>query len=70
MLDASEGLLGIEWVDGRAVKYLLPGGAEGDDEDHKDAPTEELGSAEFLQREYGVSVCKLLRFDHGGGFDQ
>ena len=59
MLDAAEGLLGIEWIDGCAVKYLLPGGAEEGGNDHKDTPAEEHGSAEYLQREYGVSVCKL-----------
>jgi len=32
MVDASEGVLGIEWIEGRSVRMLLGGGAEGEDE--------------------------------------
>jgi len=27
MVDATEGLLGIEWIEGKSVKQLLPSGA-------------------------------------------
>lgn len=28
MVDAAEGILGLEWIEGRSVRWLLPGGAE------------------------------------------
>ncbi|KIJ67338.1 hypothetical protein HYDPIDRAFT_84105, partial [Hydnomerulius pinastri MD-312] len=32
MVDAAEGVLGIEWIDGKSVRALLPGGAEGEED--------------------------------------
>ena len=32
MVDASEGVLGIEWIEGKSVRFLLGGGAEGEEE--------------------------------------
>jgi len=32
MVDASAGLLGIEWIEGKNVKDILPGGAVEDEE--------------------------------------
>lgn len=28
MVDAADGVLGIEWIEGKSVRHLLPGGAE------------------------------------------
>ena len=33
MVDAAEGVLGIEWIDGSSVRLLLGGGAEGEAEE-------------------------------------
>lgn len=38
MVDAPNGLLAIEWIDGQSVRQLLPGGAE---EEFEDDPAEE-----------------------------
>ena len=32
MVDATEGALGIEWIEGKSVRMLLGGGAEGEEE--------------------------------------
>ncbi len=32
MVDATEGILGIEWIEGTCVRKLLPGGAEAETE--------------------------------------
>ena len=32
MVDATEGVLGIEWIEGRSVRFLLGGGAEDEEE--------------------------------------
>lgn len=32
MVDAAEGVLGIEWIEGTTVRRLLPGGAEEEEE--------------------------------------
>lgn len=32
MVDAVEGVLGIEWIEGKSVRTLLGGGAEGEEE--------------------------------------
>ncbi|TCD71077.1 serine/threonine-protein kinase bud32 [Steccherinum ochraceum] len=32
MVDASEGVLGLHWIDGKSVRFLLGGGAEGEEE--------------------------------------
>jgi len=32
MVDASAGLLGIEWIEGKSVRIILPGGAVEDEE--------------------------------------
>lgn len=50
MVEAAEGVLGIEWIDGRSVRKLLPGGAE-DEDDEEDEP-EIVDSL----KEYGISV--------------
>ena len=52
MVDASEGLLGIEWIAGKSVKYLLPSGAE-DSDGEDEAPAE--SSSQTLEH-FGISV--------------
>jgi len=32
MVDAAEGVLGIEWIEGKSIRMLLGGGAEGEEE--------------------------------------
>ncbi|KAI0704439.1 hypothetical protein C8T65DRAFT_654041 [Cerioporus squamosus] len=64
MVDAAEGVLGIEWIDGKSVRFLLGGGAEGEEEieetadglDEDDVPAEE----EDPLQEYGVSQDALM----------
>ena len=36
MVDATEGVLGIEWIEGKNVRMLLGGGAEGEEEQVSD----------------------------------
>lgn len=33
MVDNQEGVLGIQWIEGKSVRFLLGGGAEGEVED-------------------------------------
>lgn len=37
MVDAAEGVLGIEWIEGKSVRMLLGGGAEGEEEQGLDS---------------------------------
>lgn len=61
MVDAAGGVLGIEWIEGRSVRFLLGGGAEDEQEmeeeyaeDEGDDLVEEVEDADPLE-EYGVS---------------
>ena len=57
MVDAAEGILGIEWIDGKSVRFLLGGGAEGEavvEEDLDEVEDEEPPEEDPLQ-EYGIS---------------
>ncbi|PIL32544.1 hypothetical protein GSI_05247 [Ganoderma sinense ZZ0214-1] len=64
MVDATEGILGIEWIDGKSVRFLLGGGAEDDEEviEDGDVPEGEDDEAEDedLLKEYGVSEDALM----------
>ena len=60
MVDATEGVLGIEWIDGKSVRFLLGGGAEDEEEIVEDGnlPESEIDDEvedEDLLKEYGVS---------------
>lgn len=56
MVDAAEGVLGIEWIEGKSVRKLLPGGAE-DEEEGPDDPTEDPVEEEVDPlKDFGVSV--------------
>ena len=63
-VDAIEGLLGIEWIEGKSIKYLLPSGAqeefEDGDEDGIDLPDESLD--ENPLKEFGISVGMYVSF--------
>lgn len=50
MVDAVEGILGIEWIDGQSVRKLLPGGVADNDEESDDE------DAVDLLQEYDISV--------------
>ncbi|KAI0031008.1 hypothetical protein K488DRAFT_79311 [Vararia minispora EC-137] len=58
-VDASAGVLGIEWIDGRSVRFLLGGGDEGVDDEEADE-TEETEEEDALA-EYGVARDELMR---------
>jgi tRNA A-37 threonylcarbamoyl transferase component Bud32 len=42
MVDATEGVLGIEWIEGKSVRMLLPGGEEEEDDELLDSQGGEL----------------------------
>ncbi|KAF7367466.1 Bud32 protein kinase [Mycena sanguinolenta] len=57
MVDAAEGVLGIEWIHGQSVRKLLPGGA-GEDEDASGDSEPEAADA---LREYDIPVDALMQ---------
>ncbi|KAH9895978.1 hypothetical protein C8Q73DRAFT_773781 [Cubamyces lactineus] len=81
MVDAAEGVLGIEWIDGKSVRFLLGGGAEGeaevadDSEDvqddvplEEDEPLKEYGvTQDALMSMIGTEIAKMHKADviHG-----
>ena len=54
MVDAVEGVLGIEWIDGASVRVLLGGGAEGEVEVEEPKPK----MAKDKKANEGVEVTK------------
>jgi len=38
MVDAAEGVIGIEWIEGQSVRHLLQGGAEDESDETEDDP--------------------------------
>ncbi|KAK1236516.1 serine/threonine-protein kinase bud32 [Marasmius sp. AFHP31] len=57
MVDATNGVLGIEWIDGQSVRKLLPGGSEDEGEDElADEETDEVDPL----TEYGVTVDEIM----------
>ncbi|KAG1893633.1 kinase-like domain-containing protein [Suillus fuscotomentosus] len=64
MVDVNEGVLGIEWIDGKSVRQLLPGGAELEDISELEEADEmdeihENGTADPIA-DYGVSRDALM----------
>ncbi|KAJ6573859.1 hypothetical protein DFH09DRAFT_1151272 [Mycena vulgaris] len=62
MVDAAEGVLGIEWIDGNSVRKLLPGGAGEDDEvvfDPEEGEPEQ--DVVDLLQEYDISLDVLVQ---------
>ncbi|EIN04107.1 hypothetical protein PUNSTDRAFT_138838 [Punctularia strigosozonata HHB-11173 SS5] len=67
MVDATEGVIGLEWIDGQSVRKLLGGGAEdeieeveGSEGDSNDAAGPGPTDTDALQ-EYGVTTNSLMR---------
>ncbi|KAG1772056.1 kinase-like domain-containing protein [Suillus occidentalis] len=58
MVDVNEGVLGIEWIDGKSVRQLLPGGAELEDISELEE-VEEIGAGDPIA-DYGVSRDALM----------
>ena len=61
MVDAVEGVLGIEWINGKSVRFVLGGGAEGEEvveeaADAEDVPETEEAEEEGMLAEYDVST--------------
>lgn len=69
MVDATEGVLGIEWIEGKSIRMLLGGGAEGEEEqvldsdqffdDTTDASGESASHIDPLD-EYQVTIGAFL----------
>ncbi|KAF5370501.1 hypothetical protein D9615_010332 [Tricholomella constricta] len=61
MVDAAAGVLGIEWIEGKSVRRLLPGGAGDDEEIYGDGiDGEENDHFTDVLKEYGVSLETLM----------
>ncbi|KAI5833289.1 hypothetical protein K523DRAFT_265682 [Schizophyllum commune Tattone D] len=63
MVDAADGVLGIEWIDGMSVRKLLPGGAEDEGADfgeEVDEAEEEEAPDPLL--EFGLTVDELMGY--------
>lgn len=74
-VDATSGVLGIEWVNGKSVRYLLGSGDEGDEVDCSDedqAMVDEDPVAEYQISKGKSSHSYHLRtlFSHGSGPDE
>ncbi|KAH9934870.1 uncharacterized protein B0H18DRAFT_902524 [Fomitopsis serialis] len=63
MVDAAEGVLGLEWIEGKSVRFLLGGGAEGEDEytEEDDSEEEPQETEEDPLKEFGVSQDDVMR---------
>lgn len=66
LVDAPAGVLGIEWIDGKSVRYLLGSGEEGEEESGEEESPDAFSTDESvpdettndLFAEYGVSRGK------------
>jgi len=66
LVDAIEGLLGIEWIEGKSIKHLLPSGAqeefEGDEDGEEDEDEVDINdsTSQVMDvdplKEFGISV--------------
>jgi len=73
MVDAVEGVLGLEWIEGSSVRRLLPGGAEDeeegvDEEDNDEDPLKVYKiSTDVLMELIGTEIAKMHLADviHG-----
>ncbi|KAH8105359.1 kinase-like domain-containing protein [Cristinia sonorae] len=80
MVDASEGVLGLQWIDGKSIRFLLGGGAEGEeeveetsedetiDDQPEDDPLSEYNiSKDDIMRKIGSEIAKMHKADiiHG-----
>ena len=58
-VDAIEGLLGIEWIEGKSIKHLLPSGAQEEFYEDEDIDLDDASSLvtdEDPLKEFGISV--------------
>ena len=60
-VDAIEGLLGIEWIEGKSIRYLLPSGAQEEfEEEDKGVIDQDDTSSHLIEedplKEFGISV--------------
>ena len=65
--DANEGLLGIEWIEGKSIKNLLPSGAQEEFYEDEDIDLDDASSLvveEDLLKEFGISVGMSYLFDN------
>lgn len=63
MVDAAEGVLGLEWIDGKAVRVLLPGGSEENSAAQNSDGTDDVGPdkcEDAALLEFGVERDDLL----------
>ncbi|EIW52930.1 serine/threonine protein kinase BUD32 [Trametes versicolor FP-101664 SS1] len=62
MVDAPEGVLGIEWIDGKSVRFLLGGGAEGEEEGEEDDESAEdtVETEEEPLKEFNISQDSVM----------
>jgi len=60
MVDVNEGVLGIEWIDGKSVRQLLPGGAELEDISELEEVDHVDETSEDSLAEYGTSRGKAV----------
>ena len=66
-VDAIEGLLGIEWIEGKSVKYLLPSGAEEEFYEDEDIDLDDASSLvtdEDPLKEFGIPVGMSCLFEN------
>jgi TP53 regulating kinase and related kinases len=57
MADAAEGVIAIEWIEGKSVRLLLPGGAEEETDEAEDEFAEEEDADLLLS--YSISQGEL-----------
>ncbi|CAA7264457.1 unnamed protein product [Cyclocybe aegerita] len=60
MVDASEGLLGIEWIDGKSVKSLLPSGAVEEYDEDQELPDDVDDEGEHPLSRFEISSDTLM----------
>ena len=67
MVDANEGLLGIEWIDGEIVKDVLPTGTT--DDNPSEAWPESVGGGDHnCLDKFGISLGRVSSDPHAGFF--
>jgi TP53 regulating kinase-like protein len=61
MVDAKEGVICIEWIDGKSVRRLLPGGDPGDEEEdeleEEEDELEKLGVSQGTPHTITFALC-------------
>jgi len=67
MVDANEGVLGIEWIDGRTIRYILPGGAPDEHGVQPSISAEDTDDIDGIMHLIGTEIAKMHLADviHG-----